>query len=45
MKIIKKIKNLKKKKLIREPNWTHILKKPYCMIRTYRGLKLIKELK
>jgi len=45
MKIWKKIKNLKKKKQIIEPNWTHVLKEPYCMIRTYRGLKLIRVLK
>jgi len=45
MKIWKKIKNLKKKKQIKEPNWQHILKEPYCMTKTSRGLKLIKELK
>jgi hypothetical protein len=45
MKIWKKIKNLKKKKQIRELNWQHVLKEPYCMIRSYRGLKLIRDLK
>ena len=45
MKIEKKIKNLKKKNVIREPNWTHILKEPYCMVRTYRGLELKKIVK
>jgi hypothetical protein len=36
---------LKKKKIKEEPGWTHILKEPYCMTRTSRGLKLIKDLK
>jgi hypothetical protein len=45
MKIEKKIKNLKKKNVIREPNWQHILKEPYYMTRTYRGLELKKIVK
>ena len=36
---------LKKKNVKIEPCWTHILKEPYCMTRTSRGLKLIKDLK
>jgi hypothetical protein len=36
---------IKKKKVKIEPNWTHILKEPYCMTRTSRGLKLIRDLK
>jgi hypothetical protein len=36
---------LKKKKVIREPNWQHVLKEPYYMTRTYRGLELKKIVK
>jgi hypothetical protein len=34
---------IKKKKIKEEPNWTYILKEPYCMIRTYKGLELKKK--
>jgi hypothetical protein len=40
-----KIEKLKKKKVIIEPNWQHILKEPYYMTRTYRGLKVEKMVK
>jgi hypothetical protein len=36
---------LKKKKVIIEPNWQHVLKEPYYMTRTYRGLKVEKIVK
>ena len=36
---------LKKKKVIIEPNWQHVLKEPYYMTRTYRGLKVEKRVK
>ena len=45
LKSAKKSLKIKKKKQIIEPNWTHVLKEPFCMIRTYRGLKLIRALK
>lgn len=35
----------KKKKADIDPNWKHILKEPYCMIRTYRGLMVGKRVK
>jgi hypothetical protein len=45
LKIKENIGKFNKKKVKREPNWTHILKEPYCMTRTSRGLKLIRDLK
>jgi hypothetical protein len=45
MKIKENIGKIKKKKVKREPNWQHILKEPYCMTKTSRGLKLIRDLK
>jgi hypothetical protein len=45
MKFKENIGKIKKKKVKIEPNWTHILKEPYCMIRTYRGLELKKIVK
>lgn len=45
LKTAQKSLKIKKKKQIIEPNWGHILKEPYCMIRTYRGLKQIRALK
>jgi hypothetical protein len=36
---------LKKKIEKEEPNWKHILKEPYYMTRTYRGLELKKRVK
>jgi hypothetical protein len=36
---------LKKKKQKIEPNWTHVLKEPYCMTRCSRGLRLEKIVK
>ena len=35
----------KKKNADIDPNWKHILKEPYCMIRTYRGLRIGKRSK
>ena len=32
-----------KKKVKEEQGWQHILEEPYCMIRTSRGLKLIRD--
>lgn len=43
MKIKEKLRKLKENRLKSEPNWNHILKEPYCMIRSYGGLKLVKR--
>ena len=43
MKIKEKLRKIKENKLKAEPGWKHVLKEPYCMIRTYRGLKLVKR--
>jgi len=40
-----KIQKNKKKIAKIDPNWSHILQEPYCMIRTYRGLVLVKKKK
>ena len=43
MKSKEKYRKEKEKKEKEELGWKHILKEPYCMIRTYRGLELIKR--
>lgn len=40
MKSKEKYRKIKKKRAEIEPGWKHILKEPYCMIRTYRGLMI-----
>jgi hypothetical protein len=43
MKIKEKLRKVKENKVKEDPNWTHILREPYCMIKTYRGLKLVRR--
>ena len=43
MKIRKNTGKEKKKRADIDPNWSHILKEPYCMIKTYRGLRIGKK--
>jgi len=45
MKSKEKYRKIKKKIADIEPGWDHILKEPYCMIRTYRGLMIGKRVK
>jgi len=45
MKSKKNTGKIKKKEVKEEPNWKHILKEPYYMTRTYRGLELKKRVK
>lgn len=45
MKIKENTGKIKKKRAEIDPNWKHVLKEPYCMIRTYRGLRIGKRVK
>ena len=45
MKSKEKYRKKKEKKEKEEPNWHHVLKEPYYMTRTYRGLELKKRVK
>ena len=45
MKTKEKYRKNKEKKEKEEPNWKHVLKEPYYMTRTYRGLEVKKRVK
>ena len=45
MKSKEKPRKINKKGAEIDPNWNHILQEPYCMIRTYRGLRIGKRSK
>jgi hypothetical protein len=45
MKFKEKYGKKKEKKEKEEPNWQHVLREPYYITRTYRGLKVEKIVK